>query len=93
MFQYLLIWLLRVHISLATKEYFGEISAFPTNFFRETVFKFKNDRPTIGIVAMEMDGVKFVVDAPHSLFKDYFGSSFVKLVESAGGRAVPIKEV
>ena len=66
---------------------------YPTNFWAEHVPKFVNNRPTIGIVAMEVLGQKMLVNVPWSWDKDYFGSSFVKLVESAGGRAVPIKEV
>ena len=42
---------------------------------------------------MEVLGQKMLVNVPWSWDKDYFGSSFVKLVESAGGRGVPIKEV
>lgn len=71
---------------------FGTIGSFPTNFFNEIIPKFVNDRPTIGIVAMESHGDKIIKESPHADKKDYFGASFVKLVESAGGRAVPIKE-
>ena len=72
---------------------YGPIGSHPTNFFKELVPKFVNNRPTIGIVAMESHGPKIIKEAPFSDQRDYFGASFVKLVESAGGRAVPIKEV
>lgn len=46
----------------------------------------------IGIAAMEIMGQKMLVEVPWSHDKDYFGGSFVKLVEAAGGRAVPVLE-
>ena len=66
---------------------------YPTNYFTETVGKFVNHRPTIGIVSMPLDGNKILTEYPQARDKEYFGASFVKLVESAGGRAVPITEV
>jgi len=68
------------------------ISPYPTNFWTEHAPKFVNNRPLIGVVAMEVLGQKMLVNVPWSWDKDYFGSSFVKLVEGAGARAVPIKE-
>ena len=72
---------------------YPNISPYPTNFFTETFKKFKNDRPIIGILAMALDGDKILVASPEAREKNYFGASFVKFVESAGGRAVPIIEV
>ena len=66
---------------------------YPTNFFEDMVPKFVNNRPMIGIAAMEIMGQKMLVEVPWSHDKDYFGGSFVKLVEAAGGRAVPVLEV
>ena len=42
---------------------------------------------------MPLDGNKILTEYPQARDKEYFGASFVKLVESAGGRAVPITEV
>lgn len=70
-----------------------DISVYPTNYFTETVRKCVNHRPTIGIVPMPLDGNKILAENPQVQNKEYFGASFVKLVESAGGRAVPITEV
>jgi len=42
---------------------------------------------------MPMDGDKILYEYPISRGKEYFGASFVKLVEVAGGRAVPVTEV
>ena len=69
------------------------ISVYPTNYFTETVKKCVNHRPTIGIVPMPLRGQKILVEYPQAERKEYFGASFVKLVESAGGRAVPLTEV
>ena len=72
---------------------FSEWGAYPTDLFDYHMPKFVNNRPTIGVVAMEVMGQKMLVEAPWSEGKDYFGSSFVKLIQGAGGRAVPIVEV
>ena len=55
--------------------------------------KFVNNRPLIGVAAMEVMGIKLLAEVEGSRGKDYFGASFVKLIESAGGRAVPVLEV
>lgn len=65
---------------------------YPTNLFEDHVPKMQNFRPLIGVVAMEVNGQKLIVDVPITRSQDYFGSSFVKLVEAAGGRAVPVLE-
>ena len=70
-----------------------DISVYPTSYFTETVKNCVNHRPTIGIVPMFLDGNKILVENPQVQDKEYFGASFIKLVESAGGRAVPITEV
>lgn len=69
-----------------------KISPYPTNFFEDIVPHFVNNRPTVGVLAMEILGQKMLVEVPWSENKDYFGSSFVKLLDAAGARAVPIKE-
>ena len=75
------------------KASYPNVSPYPTNFFTETYKKFVNDRPLIGIVSMPMDGDKILYEYPNSWDKEYFGASFVKLIESVGGRAVPVTEV
>jgi len=67
-------------------------SPYPTNFFDDMVPKFVNNRPLIGVAAMEVMGIKLLAEVEGSRGKDYFGASFVKLIESAGGRAVPVLE-
>ena len=42
---------------------------------------------------MPLDGDKILSEYPVSWSKEYFGASFVKLVEMTGGRAVSISEV
>eukprot|EP00111_Clytia_hemisphaerica_P007446 TCONS_00021640-protein len=71
---------------------FPNLSPYPTNYFTETVNHFVNNRPIIGIVAMKMKGGKTVTEYPALKGQDYFGASFVKWVESVGGRVVPIPE-
>jgi len=68
------------------------LSSFPTNYFTETYKKFVNLRPVIGIVPMPLDGDKILSEYPVSWSKEYFGASFVKLIEMTGGRAVSISE-
>lgn len=75
-----------------TKEY-HTISSFPTNFFKTTYKQFVNTRPIIGIVPMALDSAKIIVENPSEYMKEYFGASFVKLIEMAGGRAIPLNEV
>jgi len=75
------------------KTFYPNLTPYPTNFFTETYKKFVNNRPLIGIVSMPMDGDKILYEYPISRGKEYFGASFVKLVEVAGGRAVPVTEV
>jgi len=65
---------------------------YPTNLFSHHVPRMQNFRPLIGVVAMEVGGQKLIVDVPITRQQDYFGSSFVKIVEAAGGRAVPVLE-
>jgi len=71
---------------------FATLSTYPTNFFTETLKRFINVRPIIGIVPMPLDGDKILSENPSARSKEYFGSSFVKLIEMAGGRAIPLKE-
>ena len=69
------------------------MNSFPTNYFTETFRKFVNNFPIIGIAAMPMDGEKLINENPAAEKKEYFGSSFEKLIEVSGGRAVPVTEV
>lgn len=67
-------------------------SPYPTNLFKDMVPKFVNNRPMIGVAAMEIMGIKLLSEVEGTRGKDYFGASFVKMIESAGGRAVPVLE-
>ncbi|XP_066919217.1 gamma-glutamyl hydrolase A-like [Clytia hemisphaerica] len=71
---------------------YPNLSSFPTNFFTETYKKFVNNRPIIGIIPMPMDGDKLLVENPTAYLKEYFGGSFVKLIEMGGGKAIPLTE-
>lgn len=71
----------------------GHIGAYPTNFFRDIVPRFVNDRPTIGILSIGLDGDDSLKQEPYLRDKSYYGASYVKFVEAAGARAVTIKEV
>ena len=42
---------------------------------------------------MPMDGDKILVENPSAYLKEYFGGSFVKLIEMTGGKAIPLTEV
>ena len=42
---------------------------------------------------MPLDGDKILSENPSARSKEYFGGSFVKLIEMAGGRPIPLKEV
>ena len=75
------------------EESYPNLSPYPTNYFTETVKHFINNRPIIGVVAMRMKGGKTLSEYPALIGQDYFGASFVKWVESVGGRVVPIPEV
>ena len=72
---------------------FSDLSPYPTNFFNETYKKFKTQRPIIGIVALRERGPHIIDEYPMLDGKDYFGSEYVKFVESAGARVLPIPEV
>ena len=75
------------------QQMYPNLSPFPTNYFKETVKHFVNNRPIIGVVAMKMKGGKTLTEYPALRGQDYFGASFVKWMESIGGRVVPIPEV
>ena len=72
---------------------YSDLSPYPTNFFNETYKKFKTQRPIIGIVAIRQKGKVITGEYPMLAGKDYFGSEYVKFVESAGSRVMPIPEV
>ena len=48
------------------------------------------DRPIIGMLAMKITDEVILKEKPDLEGKSYFGASYVKLVQSAGGRVVPI---
>jgi len=92
--MFTIIWIVSNVIFLTSAEKCADEAPnpYPTNYFDELVPKFVNNRPMIGIAAMETMGQKMLIEVPWSENKDYFAASFVKLVESAGGRAVPVLE-
>ena len=72
---------------------YSDLSPYPTNFFNETFKKLVNQRPIIGVIAIRSIGTNQNNEYPMLLGKDFFGSEYVKFVESTGARVIPIPEV
>ena len=49
-----------------------------------------NDRPIIGMLAMKITDKVILAEKPELQGKSYIGASYVKFIQSAGGRVVPI---
>ena len=78
----------------STIKNYGPTGVYPTNFFLDTVPKFVNTRPVIGVLTLGLDSPRNVLrEIPYAKKKAYLGSSYVKFLESAGAQVVPIPEV
>ena len=67
----------------------NDFSTYPKNF-EEIRKSFKTDRPTIGVLTMANNDKKLLRDIPHATDTTYVSSSYVKLIEAGGARAVPL---
>jgi len=73
---------------------YGPMGVYPTNFIVDTVPKFVNSRPVIGVLTLGLDNKNNVLrEIPYAKKKAYLGSSYVKFLESAGAQVVAIPEV
>eukprot|EP00111_Clytia_hemisphaerica_P011288 TCONS_00033049-protein len=83
--------LLVLTIQCCTKH--APMGTYPTNYFKKTVPRFKNNRPMIGVLTVGLDMQEQLINhVPDVKGKAYVGSSYIKFLESAGARAVPIIE-
>ena len=64
---------------------------YPTNI-EEMKKLLKMDRPTIGVLSLFVAGRQILEEVPQAENCSYIAASFVRFVETAGGRVVPIKE-
>ncbi|XP_065071657.1 gamma-glutamyl hydrolase-like isoform X1 [Rhopilema esculentum] len=67
----------------------NDFSTYPKNF-EEIRKSFKTDRPTIGVLTMANNDKKLLKDIPNATDTTYVSSSYVKLIEAGGARAVPL---
>eukprot|EP00794_Sanderia_malayensis_P005429 gene5429-6108_t len=68
---------------------YKDFSTYPRHF-DEIKKHFKTDRPTIGVLSMTNNDKKLFQNVPNTDDTSYVAASYVKLVESAGGRAVAL---
>lgn len=81
--------LLLITIAFGEKEFFS-FAPYPTDFFKR---EFNNNRPIIGVLTTGLDGAKNPLKPVSYLVnKAYVGASYVKFIEQAGARVVPIVE-
>lgn len=64
--------------------------AFAAQFVLNADAKELTDRPVIGMLAMKITDKVLLKEKPELIGKSYIGASYVKFVQSAGGRVVPI---
>ena len=70
------------------------MGTYPTNFMKDIVPSFKNVRPVIGILTIVGDGDDNPFqDVDYLKNRSFVGTSYVKFLEAAGARVVPIVEV
>ncbi len=82
-------FLVTVMISLSQEK--DEFLTYPTNV--ESIKKhLKTERPTIGVLSMYIAGKKIQHQYPQSKNCSYIAASYVRFIEGAGARAVPIPE-
>eukprot|EP00794_Sanderia_malayensis_P000529 gene529-1182_t len=80
-----------VNVSQGSRKHQDEFLTFPTNI--EQIKKhLKTDRPMVGILSMYIVGSKIKEQYPQTKNSSYIAASFVRFVEGAGARAVPIPE-
>lgn len=58
------------------------------SFHKKDSFVFASDRPIVGVVSLELTGI---LKTKFPLHDAYIAASYVKAIESSGGRVVPIK--
>ena len=76
---------------LPTERVNKKLETFQTDI-EETIKKLKTDRPVIGMVAMPMKNKHINANVNQVEGESHIGASFVKLVESAGARVIPLLE-